>query len=239
LVAPIEHVVEAEFLRPILLGESIVPFRVFRRFEGVIAADPKGNVLDAAAAANRGKMGLSGWMTLAECLWDGHKTAQAKLIDQLNYFGKLSSQFPIAPIRVVYAKAGSLPAAAIVEDKRAIIDHMLYWMPVRDRREGLYLASILGSEAARSRVAALQARGQWGARHFDKVMFTLPIPHFDAKNELHKDLATAGAAAEKAAGKIELADNVHFQTARRRVREALAEAGISQKIDELVAKLLF
>jgi hypothetical protein len=104
--------------------------------------------------------------------------------------------------------------------------------------EGLYLAAILGSETARKKVEMLQARGQWGARHFDKVMFTLPISRFGAKNELHKHLAVAGAEAEKIASKVELPEGIHFQTARRRVREALAEAGVAQQIDALVAKLL-
>jgi hypothetical protein len=152
--------------------------------------------------------------------------------------GRNQVALTIPAIRVVYAKAGTLPAAAVVEDAKAVIDHMLYWMPVQHRREGLYLASILGSEAARLRVAALQARGQWGARHFDKVMFTLPIPRFNPKTQLHKDLAAVGAEAEKAAATVELADDAHFQTARRRVREGLAAAGVSQKIDELVASLL-
>ena len=46
-------------------------------------------------------------------------------------------------------------------------------------------------------VAAMQARGQWGARHFDKVMFTLPIPRFDSSEALHNELAAAAAEAEK------------------------------------------
>jgi hypothetical protein len=119
-----------------------------------------------------------------------------------------------------------------------VIDHMLYWASVTDRREGLYLASILGSETARKKIEALQARGQWGARHFDKVMFTLPIPRFDADIGLHAELAAAGAEAEKVAAKVELAQNIHFQTARRRVREALAESGIAEDIDALVMRLL-
>jgi hypothetical protein len=210
----IEQAVEAEFVRPILLGESILPFHVFRAFEGVIPVDNKGATLDAAAAGRRGKTGLAGWMTQAEGLWNEHRVSEMTLIGRWNYHNELGAQFPIPAIRVVYAKAGTLPAAAIVDDAKAVIDHMLYWMPVQHRHEGLYLASILGSEAARSRVAALLARGQWGARHFDKVMFTLPIPRFDAKNEIHKDLATAAAAAEKVAGKVELEENAHFQTAR-------------------------
>ena len=83
----------------------------------------------------------------------------------------------------------------------------------------------------------MQSRGQWGARDIDKVMFTLPIPRFDSKIGLHKDLAAAGAEAEKVAAAVELAETMHFGTARRRVREALAEVGLSQRIDALVARL--
>lgn len=195
-------------------------------------------MLDAEAAARRGRTGLAGWMSRAEAIWEAHKTATVSLAGQFDYYGKLGSQFPIQPIRVVYAKAGTLPAAAIVQDPHAVIDHMLYWAAVTDRREGLYLASILGSETARKKIEALQARGQWGARHFDKVMFTLPIPRFDANKGLHTDLAAAGAEAERIAALVELPENTHFQTARRRVRDALAEAGISERIDALVARLL-
>lgn len=126
----------------------------------------------------------------------------------------------------------------VLRDPRAVIEHKLYWAATETIQEAQYLATVIGSEATRAKVEGLQSRGQWGARHFDKVMFTLPIPRFDAKNQLHKDLAAAGAKAEKIAAKVELPNNIHFQTARRRVREALAEAGVSKRIDELVTKLL-
>jgi len=234
----IEAAVEAEFLRPVLLGESILPFRLFRAFEGVVPVNESGMVVDATAAANRGKAGLQEWMSKAEGLWERNKTAKLTLVEEFNFFGKLSAQFPIPSLRVVYAKAGTLPASALIEDAHAVIDHMLYWARVDSRKEGLFLASILGSEAARKRVESLQARGQWGARHFDKVMFTLPIPRFDPKIELHSDLAAAGADAEKIAAQVELPAAIHFQTARRRVREALAKEGLSKIIDGLVSKLL-
>ena len=47
-----------------------------------------------------------------------------------------------------------------------------------------------------------------GARHFDKVMFTLPIPRFDAETKLHADLAAAGAEAERVAAQVELPDDI-------------------------------
>ena len=69
-------------------------------------------------------------------------------------------------------------------------------------------------------------------------MFNLPIPRFDGKSRLHLALADAGARAEAAAGAVELVESEKFQRARKRVRDALIEAGIAPEIDELVEKLL-
>jgi hypothetical protein len=115
---------------------------------------------------------------------------------------------------------------------------MLYWSAPSTEDEAAYLAVILNSETARSRISDLQARGQFGARHFDKVMFTLPIPRFEPENPLHKELAENGAAAEKLAAAVELPEGVKFQRARKLVRDALADAGIAQRIDNLVERLL-
>jgi hypothetical protein len=144
----------------------------------------------------------------------------------------------VPPIRVLYAASGTIPCTAILRDNRAVVEHAVYWSRIISPNEAQYLSAILNSEAARRKVADMQARGQWGARHFDKVMFTLPIQRFDPKHSLHEELAAAGAEAEKLAAKLEIPEDLHFQTARRRVREALAKAGISKTIDALVAKLL-
>jgi hypothetical protein len=139
---------------------------------------------------------------------------------------------------VVYAKAGALPAACVIRDDRAVIDHMLYWTQPASEDEGYYLTAILNSETARSRAEQFQARGQFGARHFDKVMFNLPIPLFKSGNALHAELAQAGAQAEAVAASVELKEGEKFQRARKRVRDALAEDGIGGEIEKLVEKLL-
>src|SRR5205085_5486450 len=138
-------------------------------------------------------------------------------------------QFPAAAVRVVFAASGTLPCAAIVLDRRTVVEHKLYWAPATSIEEARYLVSILGSEAARRRIEKLQSRGQWGARDFDKVMFTLPIPRFDPNKPLHTKLSTAGFEAEKIAHKFEIPQAVHFQTARRRVREALEKFCLSRQ----------
>ena len=235
----IENPVEAEFLRPTLLGESILPYRVFRPFEAVIPVTEKGEVLDSAAASGRLYDHLWGWMKKAETVWSTHaESGDMTLIGRWNYHNELGAQFPIPALRVAYAKAGTQPAATIVRDSSAIIDHMLYWSPCEDIREGQYLLAILNSETARARAEAFQARGQWGARHFDKVMFNLPIPRFDHKSKLHRDLAASAEEAERIAAAVELPEGVRFQRARAMVRAALADSGLSQRIDKLVARLL-
>ncbi|HEX4077498.1 MAG TPA: N-6 DNA methylase [Rhizomicrobium sp.] len=235
----IQNPVEAEFLRPVLLGESIVPYRVLKPLEVVTPVSTKGEVLDAEAAANRGFDGLRGWMRKTEAVWKATAESGAMtLIGRWNYHNELGAQFPIARLRVVYPKSGSQPASCLVRDRRTVIDETLYWAPATDEGEGRYLAAILNSEAARARGEQYQSRGQWGARDFAKVVFNLPIPRFDAGNKLHRDLAEAAAEAEKIALKVELPEAAKFQRARGLVRVALTDAGIAQRINTLVAKLL-
>ncbi|MGH8638042.1 MAG: N-6 DNA methylase, partial [Burkholderiales bacterium] len=235
----VEHRVEAEFLHPVLLGESILPYRVWQPFEGVIPVTAEGAVLDSEAAANRGYSGLHGWMSAAESIWRDHaESGSMTLVERWNYHNELGSQFPVRPLRVVYAASGTLPAACILYNSTAVIEHKLYWNTVPIRNEACYLAALLNSETSRRRVAALQSRGQWGARDFDKVMFTLPIPRFDPSQSLHNDLAAAAAEAERIASAFELPETVKFQRARKLIRDALTESGIAPHIDHLVARLL-
>ncbi len=237
-LAGVEHRVEAEFLQPVLLGESILPYRVWRPFEGVVPVTAEGTILNAEAAANRGYAGLHGWMSAAEGVWNESRPSEISLIQQFDYYGKLSVQFPIPHLRVVYAASGTIAAACLLRGSDAVIEHAIYWAQVSSESEGLYLAALLNAETTRARVATMQARGQWGARHFDKVMFNLPIPRFESSDALHNELAAAAGEAERIAAAFELPESVKFQRARKLIRDALTESGVAPHIDELVARLL-
>lgn len=240
--------VEERFLRPVLLGESILPYRVFQVFEGVVPLEEGLGMLSTHRISGidekwRAELSydlLQDWMQRVEKVWIEGRSPATKIdfTEQLDYYGKLSSQFPIPPLRVVYAKAGAQPAACVIREPRAVIDHMLYWMAPDTEAEAHYLCALINSEISRTRAEHYQARGQFGARHFDKVIWNLPIPRFDSKNKLHLALANAGARAEAAAKSVELVEGEKFQRARKRVRDALAELGLSAEIDELVEKLL-
>jgi hypothetical protein len=225
-------------LHPVLLGESILSYRLFRPFEAVVPVIDKGEVLDAEAAANRGFEGLHGWMMKAEKLWNANaESGSMTLIGRWNYHNELSAQFPLAPLRVVYAASGTNPAACVLKEP-AVIEHSLYWSAPAGEHEARYLCAVFNSEIARARAESLQARGQWGARHFDKVMFNLPIPRFNPADRLHTAIAEAAREAEAIAATVALPENIKFQRARGLVRAALSDAGVVLRIDTLVAKLL-
>jgi len=230
--------IEAEFLRPVYLGESIAPFRPLSPQLAVIPVS-EGKMLDAKMASNRGFPHLARWMTKAEELWIGNGTGGMSLIERWDYHGELSRQYPLRPIRVLYAGSGTSPASCLIQNQAdAVIDTKLYWMGVETVEEGLFLVAVLNSEAVRVRVAPQQSRGQWGARDFHKTFFTLPIPRFDATIGLHGEIAAAGAEAVTVAASVDIPEQMKFQRARGLVRRTLADSGVSSRIDKLVVRLL-
>ena len=114
----------------------------------------------------------------------------------------------------------------------------LYWATVESLEEAHYLCSIFNSEALRATVEPYQAQGQWGPRDFDKYVFNLPIPRFDAGDVHHLQLASVGARAEAVAAAVPEVEDIYFTTARRRVRSALVDDGVADPLEILVTQLL-
>lgn len=238
-LSPLRGQVEPQFLRPLLLGTSIAPFRVIRPAMAVIPWDERRQMLlDKQAALDGGYLHLAKWLRAAEKAWKDHSSGSMSFREQLDYFGKLSSQFPIQRLRVAYAKAGTKPAAVVIDDDAAVIDHKLYWMGTTDIDEARYLCAILNSEAVRERVEHMQSQGLFGPRDFDKVMFNLPIPRFRAGDPLHRELLKLAQAAERIAATVPVPEGQSFQKVRRLIREELRTQGVSDKIDVRVTSLL-
>ncbi|MEW6217893.1 MAG: hypothetical protein AB1543_09480, partial [Candidatus Bipolaricaulota bacterium] len=238
-VPPLGGTVEAEFLYHLWLGESVAPFRLLRPLLAVIPWDRvQGRLLDAEAARRTGYLRLATWLANAEAFWVKYGRRGVTLIEHLDHYGKLSSQFPSPVVRVVYAASGSLPAAAILEDAQGIAEHGLYWAAVKDRSEGLYLCSVLNSDVLRERIASRQVKGQWGARHFDKLPVSAPIPEFEPRDALHQKLVEAGERAEQVASTVSVEEVTHFVRARQLIRRALEDAGLLAETNALVLELL-
>jgi hypothetical protein len=235
--------IESDFLRNVLLGAGLAPFRILETSLAVIPA--KGSRLfDSAEAAAAGFVYLARWLRQTEALWNDNArkdaTGKAKmtLTQQLDHLRKLSIQLPNDSRRVVYSASGTLPSAVVVEDKRLLVEHAAYWVALRSRDEGDYLCAIINSHAAQKRITDMQAKGQGGARHFDNLIWELKIPEYDRRIALHRNLAAAAGEAETIAAAVELKEGAYFTTHRRAIREALTASGIAGRIDALVEQLL-
>jgi SAM-dependent methyltransferase len=236
-VSPLKRPVEKQFLRPLYLGESVAPFRLLEPAEAVIPWDSPLGLVDAAMARRRGYTNLARWMGQAEDIWETHRKSGMSLLERLDFQHELASQLPPARARVVYAASGTIPAAALLEDLVAIVEHALYWAEVGNNYEGRYLTAFLNSEALRVKVAPFQAKGQWGARHFDKLPLQF-IPKFDPDDDQHRKLVELAVGAEDIAQQVQLPDNVGFVKARQMIRAALREAGTTIRIDSVVSDIL-
>lgn len=234
-----DDVVESEFIREVHLGSTMVAFRARTPLRSVIP-EIDGELLDGNDDRLDEFRGLADWWRWAESEWEAHKSKSSRLSlrDQIDFQSKLRKQFPLHTHRVVYTKSGQHLAACRIEKSQAVIDHMLYWAPVRSVEEGRYLCVILNSTTVARAVAPLQNRGQHNPRHFDTHVFALPFPLFDAMNASHRELAALGTVAEQVAGSVVFDEQRRFEKAREQVRDALREHGIATQIDRAVGEFL-
>ncbi|MBN9801251.1 restriction endonuclease [Pseudonocardia sp. UM4_GMWB1] len=229
--------VEKQFVRPIHLGDTILPFREQEPFLGVIPWDGR-QLLQGSDDTIDLYPGFADWWRAAENTWNTYRsTDKLSLLDQLDYRRKLRAQFPAGEHRVVYTKGGMYLAAARVSDPSAVIDHKLYWAATSSIDEARYLTAILNSPALLELVRPLQGRGEHNPRDFDKYVFQIPFPLYDADNNHHQRIADLAASAETVAAAVEV-PNTSFQTQRRAVRRALEDDGVAASIDGEIAALL-
>lgn len=220
------------------LGSTIAPFRTLEPWRAILPIANDKLLTDTEI--NEGPdTGLAAWWDQATTAWEGHKTKQSTLSlrEQVDFQGKLTRQLSAGSHRVVYSKAGTRLAAARLDDPDAIIDHTLYWLSVATMDEARYLTAILNAPATTTAVSGYQSRGLFGARHFDKYVWMLPIPRYNSANEDHLSLVRLAARAEELAADLDL-EGHGFQTARKIVRDTLCSAGITAQIDAIVAPMV-
>ena len=145
------------------------------------------------------------WNTSDGMFRDAHKTQTIKdLYNNLNYRNKLTDQLEYLQgatkggdaVRVSYTSSGR-PTAAIIRDNHAIVDYVLFQIICRSEDEAYYLITIINSNALASAAEKFMARGLFGARHFQRQGWKLPIPRYDSHNPLHRRLSKLGKTAEQ------------------------------------------
>jgi Eco57I restriction-modification methylase len=241
-VAPPAGPVEVQFLRPLLLGESVAPFRMLDTALAVVPVDGQ-VVLDADAAASAGHRHLAAWLRDIEGKWAAHASKRADgslrmtLRQRIDHMRTLSLQLAAPGPKIAYTKAGTRLSAALVADPSVTVDHTAYWAPIRSLDEARYLCAIINSDTTLQRVIPMQARGWRDPRHFDNLVWELPIPEFDTGSTLHQELAAAGTEAEATASLVMLPEG-DYRRKRRAIRDALASTGLAARMNALVARLL-
>jgi len=230
--------VEEQFVRPLRLGATIAPFVSLAPEHAIIPWD--GSRLIARDPGELDKYpGLSKWWTEAEHLWAQNRPdyTTGDLVDRLEYKEGTTKQMPIAPHRVVYTSSGSNLVAARLADQRSLVSETLYWAACQTASEAHYLVAVLNSRTLLSRIRALQSEGQFGPRHFHKVIFAAGFPLFDGSDGLHKEVASAGAQAESLAAAVDV-DGLGFQQARKRIRDAFYSSEVALRIDQMTEEVL-
>jgi len=237
-VPSFQGVVEKAFVRPVHLGETILPYRTLEPLKAVIPIHPKGDRLLESSEIAQYPALEQHWNSV-EAAWAEHKKSSDKstFLDRLNFHGQLSAQLPAPTHRVVYTKAGSRLTAARIADPEISIEMGLYWAACSSISEARYLQAILNSNTVLERVQPLQAIGLFGPRHFDKYVFSVPIPTFNPADADHQLLAQLGEKAEKVASEADIGSG-SFQSKRKHVRARLFRDRLALSIEDAVERVV-
>ncbi len=252
----LEGTVPDDYLFDIHRGDTVAPFVALNPLKAVLPFDK--NIKNSAELpwpdpktgdlniANLHRSARTRWNRMMD-LWETNKAPKTKLrlIDQLDYYGKLSKQIPPAKVRLVYSGSGR-PTAAVLTNSRALIDYTLFWIKCRSVAEGYYLAAIINSDTLFDTVEPLMPKGQFGPRHLQKHLWKLDIAEYDPNNPIHKELARLGrrAAVEAARAMTSLQarleqDKQTMTTtlARKELRQHFSGSKTGSRIETLVAQL--
>ncbi len=233
----LEGVVEKEFVRPVLLGESVLPYRVLPPRKAVLPLEGT-TLLDGGHPNLDRYPDLARWWRQAEQQWFDHRSSdRLTLVERLNFRRGLTLQLPGTPLRVVYGKSGMHVSAALVDTPNAIIENRLYWGTVTTREEGMYLCAVMNTPVLTELVRPFMSYSK-DERDIDKNLWKLPIPLYDADDPKHRRLAELGVAEADRIEALEIDETANFVRLRQRVREVLATSPHAEELDTLVGELL-
>ena len=250
------YTIEEDHVFDVHLGETVVPYATLEPLRAVLPINPASGGLEMDASDSSGiragslrRRMLRRWREM-NTLWEGNKRAanNLRLVDQLDYYGKLSSQLDWQQsddprsCRIVYTKSGR-PTASVLGKDEAIVDHLLYWVSCATIEEARYLAAVINSQVLADAVQPLMSKGQFGARDIHKHLWRLPIPEFDASDADHVAVSEAGrqaaAGVERELGNLrQRYERLTVTIARREIRKWLRESAEGQRVEGVVGVLL-
>ena len=220
----IQEVVGAQAMHPFCLGTNISEFMIPTDGADLMSEDealqePCWREADKVYSRNMGK---------------GSSTPKS-LWAQVNHRKKLEREFTdtkAGKYTVMYNRAGTWLKSAYGKALLALDDTC--WLGVDDEEEAKYLTTVLNAGCLQE---AFQAARE-SDRHFQlHIWRKIPIPLYDERKPLHREIAALFSKAEKVASQC--LDSAHGPLKQDRlIREALSASGIMEHINVAVRKLL-
>ena len=226
--------VEERCVRRAVLSADIAPHRVFGETHAVLPADEVFSADNPYLEIAKSLLFDDYWVKV-DTIWRKLRKPRSPetLLLNINHMNKLSTQIGTKhPVRVVYPRSGSNFFGAWV-DESVIVDTGCYYIPVHTDIEARYLCAVFGAPVLN--VAFKLSRRS--DRDFHKYpLRTVPVPEFNASNELHTELADLGHRAESVADQVPIQGRANKM--RSAIRDALRDDGVSNEIDRCVRELL-
>jgi SAM-dependent methyltransferase len=206
--------VENRFLFATVLAENLLPFGV-RQLSLVVLPvleerDGSLRMLNHLNLLGQRAFEAHDWVKKAEEIWEKRKKrSQPSLQEYLDWQQKLTRQRLSARWVVLYNRSGTNLAAALTRRGGAshigrapvsgfVADNATYRYYASSLDEGHYLVGVLNSDVVNQAIKPYQTQGLWGERDIHRRPFEVcPIPRFDPKNPLHRQIAKTAQDAER------------------------------------------
>ncbi len=243
-VNPQEGLIPAHWIHSLIISKAIVPFAIspgaaYRAIIPVVNDHHDGLEKDPETRN-------SFWASL-DTIYREHKGAgkntPSKLIGQIDFASKLSSQLPLrgeTRTMVLYPSSGDIMRACRFTPGDGIIDYTLFRYVASSAEEAAYLVALLNAPCLNT--AFVQSRSS--GRHFQLHPWRkVPIRRFDPGNPRHRGLAKLTEKAEAIAQEWLSASSQEIARLGQvglssRIRELLGSEGIFPKIDGIVREIL-
>lgn len=231
-----EGVIESEFVRPVLTGDTLLPYRTSEPLLAVLPCSSS-RLLRAAGEIEM-YPGLEQWWRHAEESWIANRSSdRLSLFERLDYQSTLSKQLPIPRLRLLYNKSGMHLVASKVKNPRAVIAGGLYWATMNSEDEADYLCAIMNSAVTTEALRPFMSYGK-DERDIHKHVWQLPIETFDPQNPAHARLVSLANAAETIAAAFEVKEGLHFAATRRHMRDQIEASDAGKEISQIVKEML-
>ena len=232
----LEGVIESEYIRLVLSGEHLLPYRTTTPLTAVVPV-LKGKLIHPDDELLEMYPGLMKWWQYSAQVWLENRISDRMTLDErLNYQNNLTKQIPVPSLRIVYNASGMHVYAAKISDQSVLINNALYWATARSHDEADFVCAILNSPITTELVRPYMPYSK-DERHVHKHVWNLAIPEFDATDPTHMKLVSLSQAATELVSSIDV-NGIHFVRARQIIRAEFDKSDICREISDIVYELI-